>query len=426
MGIFLFNLPDIGEGVAEAEIVKWHVKPGEVVTEDQPLVDVMTDKATVEMTSPVDGTVIKIHGDIGSMTAVGSILAELDVSDPDLTAAPETRAAPTPRPTPEPIALAKAGEENVTRPTARPQPANAPPNPGRAAQVPANAPLAAPATRRRAHELGIPLQFVSGTGPGGRITPDDLEAYRNGGGTWRTASQGLEERSGSAEIKIIGLRRRIAEKMQEAKRRIPHFGYVEEFDLTELEELRAELNGSRKADQTRLTLLPFFMRAIVLTLPEFPQINARFDDDAGVLRTFEAVHLGIATQTPDGLMVPVVRHAEAKDLWRCASEMARVTEAARNGRATRDELIGSTITLTSLGPLGGVSATPVINHPEVAIIAPNKLVELPRVRDGRIVVRKVMNVSSAFDHRIVDGHSAASFMQRLKRVIEHPALLFVG
>jgi 2-oxoisovalerate dehydrogenase E2 component (dihydrolipoyl transacylase) len=224
----------------------------------------------------------------------------------------------------------------------------------------------------------------------------------------------------------VGLRRRIAEKMQDAKRRIPHFGYVEEFDLTALEQLRAELNATRDTQGPRLTLLPFFMRAIVLTLPEFPQINARFDDDAGVLRMFEGVHIGIATQTKDGLIVPVVRHAEAKDIWQCSAEMVRVTSAARDGSAKREELVGSTITLTSLGPLGGISATPVINHPEVAIVAPNKLIELPRVRDGNIVVRKVMNVSSSFDHRIVDGHAGASFIQRLKRLIEHPALLFIG
>lgn len=414
MGRFLFRLPDVGEGVAEAEIVGWHVKPGDRVAEDQPLVDVMTDKATVEMTSPVEGSVVDVHGEVGAMTPVGSILVELEVEGaPDAQAPPASRQA-----APKPPALAKSAPRPA--PTAPAVTAQAPPS-----RQPDDPPLAAPATRRRAHELGIPLQYVTGTGPGGRITPADLDRYVASGGSGGGGSVRYAQRDGVTETRLVGLRRRIAEKMQESKRRIPHFGYVEECDLTELEALREELNAGRNEGQPKLTLLPFFMRAMARTLPDFPHINARFDDEQGLLSTFEAVHVGIATQTPGGLMVPVVRHAEARDLWGCAAELARVTAAARDGRATREELTGSTITLTSLGPLGGVSATPVINHPEVAIIGPNKLRELPVVRSGQIAVRKMMNISSAFDHRIVDGHDAARFIQALKRLLEHPALIFV-
>jgi 2-oxoisovalerate dehydrogenase E2 component (dihydrolipoyl transacylase) len=284
--------------------------------------------------------------------------------------------------------------------------------------------LAAPATRRRAYELGVPLQFVPATGPGGRITADDLDAYLAHGGA-AAPPTGLTKRTAVHETKIIGLRRRIAEKMQDAKRRIPHFSYVEEFDLTELEGLRKELNEDRTEAQPRLTILPFFMRALVKLQPQFPQVNARYDDDAGVLQAYEAIHIGIATQTAGGLMVPVVRHAEALDIWDCARELGRVTQAARDGGATREELSGSTITLTSLGALGGIAATPVINSPEVAIIGPNKLVDRPVVRDGQIVIRTLMNLSSSFDHRIVDGHDAARFVQALKRLIERPAHLFL-
>ncbi|ASG24573.1 dihydrolipoamide acetyltransferase family protein [Nitrospirillum viridazoti] len=431
MGTYLFRLPDVGEGVVEAEIVKWRVQPGDHVREDQDLVDVMTDKATVEMSAPVDGVVTAIHGEVGQMMAVGSVLVELEVEGagnadaarpaPKAEAKPEPKLEPKPGPKPEPVkGEAKPAPKPVEQP--KPQPAKAAAFTTRLAE---DAPLAAPATRRRAHELGIPLQYVPGTGPGGRITPEDLDAYIAGGGAIPTGDARYTARDGVEETKIIGLRRKIAEKMQDSKRRIPHFTYVEECDLTELEALRQDLNENKRDDQPKLTLLPFFMRAVVRILPEFPHINSRYDDDAGVLHTYDGVHIGIATQTPNGLIVPVVRHAETRDLWDCAAELVRVSKAARDGTAARDELSGSTITLTSLGALGGIAATPVINHPEVAIIGPNKLVERPVVNGSFITVRKVMNLSSSFDHRIVDGYDAARFIQRLKRLLEHPALIFM-
>lgn len=383
MGIYQFRLPDIGEGVAEAEVVAWHVKVGDRVKEDESLVDVMTDKATVDLTSPVDGIITALYGEIGGMAPVGSVIVELEVEGAGNAKAPE----------PEPV---------VAKPAPVPRPV-------------VDAPHAAPATRRRAHDLGIPLQSVTGTGPGGRILPEDLDTY----------VAGAQRREGTGQTKIIGLRRKIAEKMQDAKRRIPHIAYVEECDLTELEALRADLNAHRTPGQPKLTLLPFLIRALVRTLPDFPQINARYDDDAGILHTFDDVHVGIATQTPAGLMVPVIRHAETRDIWDCATELSRVSGAAKDGTATRDELSGSTITLTSLGALGGIVSTPVINHPEVAILAPNKLVDRPVVQGSFVTVRKMMNLSCSFDHRIVDGWDAARFVQQMKRMLEHPALIFM-
>ncbi|HTN41765.1 MAG TPA: dihydrolipoamide acetyltransferase family protein [Asticcacaulis sp.] len=389
MGLYLFRLPDVGEGVAEAEIGAWYVKTGDVVQEDAPLVDMLTDKASVEITSPVTGTVLAIHGETGDFAPVGSVLVELEVEG-------QGEAAPT-----------------VTQEPAEPL---APPVTSPAASK--SAPLAAPATRHRADEMGVSLSSVTGSGPEGRILPDDLEAYAE------PASAPIKS-DGVTEVRIVGLRRKIAEKMQAAKRNIPHFAYVEEFDLTNLEGFRKELNDSRGADQPKLTLLPFFMLAVAKLRSEFPNVNARYDDEAGILRTYDAVHIGIATQTPNGLVVPVVRHVEALDLWGCARELVRITQAARDGTASREELSGSTITLTSLGALGGIAATPVINAPEVAILGPNKLVERPVVRDGKVVIRTLMNLSSSFDHRIIDGFDAASYVQRLKRLIETPALLFI-
>jgi 2-oxoisovalerate dehydrogenase E2 component (dihydrolipoyl transacylase) len=402
MGRYLFRLPDVGEGVAEAEIVMWHVAVGDTIKEDQSLVDVMTDKATVDMTSPVDGVVKAIHGEIGAMLPVGSVLVELEVEgagNAEVEAAVVEAA-------PEPVAI----EPIVEAPVASP--------------VVAREPLAAPATRRRAQEAGVALHQVPGTGPNGRITRNDLEAYIAGGSAPAKRSSGVA-RTGVHETRVIGLRRKIAEKMQEAKRRIPHIAYVEEIDVTQLEALRQDLNAHRADGQPKLTLLPFFIRALVRALPDFPQINSRYDDDAGVLHSFEAVHVGIATQTPGGLMVPVVRHAEALDVWGVATELSRLSKVARDGTATREELSGSTITVTSLGTLGGIATTPVINHPEVAIIGPNKIVERPVVDGSFITVRKMMNLSSSFDHRIVDGYDAALFVQRIKRLVEHPALLFM-
>ncbi len=403
MGDYVFRLPDIGEGVAEAEIVTWRIKVGDLIEEDQATVDVMTDKVMVEMTTPVSGRVLALHGEVGQMVPVGTPLIEMQLAD---AATMPSGAAPQP--------------EAATVPQADRPPAGAARD---------EAPLAAPATRRRAQELGIALQSVPGTGPEGRITPEDLDRFaaRSGAGedaVVRPAPRAAP-RTGVSEISITGLRRKIAQRMQDAKRRIPHFGYVEEFDLTELERLRRTLNESRTAEQPKLSLLPFFMQAVTRLTAEFPRLNARFDDEAGILRVHDAVHVGIATQTPEGLMVPVVRHAETLDLWASARELARVTAAARDGSATRDELTGSTITLTSLGALGGVSSTPVINAPEVAIIGPNKLVDRPVVSHGQVIVRTMMNVSSSFDHRIVDGYDAARFVQALKRLIEHPALLFM-
>ncbi len=431
MGRYVFKLPDVGEGTAEAEIVAWHVAVGDRIKEDQNLVDVMTDKATVEMTSPVTGVVVSLHGEPGAMAAVGAPLVELEVEGAgnanglDRSAAKNTarpaHAAPAKQaaqPAAPKAVAPQARAEAVPGETRRPVPAVA-------TRTPGDKPLASPAVRRRAEELGVALQFVSGTGPAGRIGHADLDAYIASGGQAGVARSGYAKRDGVEEIKIIGLRRKIAEKMQESKRRIPHFAYVEEIDMTELESLRAHLNATKRAEHPKLTLLPFLMRALVKLLPEYPQINTRFDDEAGIVHRFAAVHVGIATQTANGLIVPVVRHAETLDIWDTASEVARLAQLTREGKASREDLSGSTITITSLGALGGLVTTPVINHPEVAIIGPNAIVERPVVRDGQIVVRKMMNLSSSFDHRVVDGYDAAEFIQKLKRLLEHPATLFM-
>lgn len=407
MAIFIFRLPDVGEGVAEAELVAWHVKPGDRVSEDQSLADVMTDKATVDLTSPVEGIVRAIHGEMGASVAVGSPLVELEIAGAD-----DAPADPAPRPD------APAPAE----PFSAPPPGAAPAAP-RADAGRHSPPLASPSTRRRAKERGIPLDQVTGSGPGGRILVEDLDSFAAKPAV--PAAAPARNSDAITETRIIGLRRKIAEKMQDAKRRIPHIAYVEECDLTELEALRGTLNEHRLPDQPKLTLLPFLIRAMVRVLPEFPQINARYDDDAGLLRAYGAVHVGIATQTPAGLMVPVIRNADRLDVWQIAREVARLSGAARDGSAAREDLSGSTITVTSLGPLGGIATTPVINHPEVAIVGPNKLVERPIVSGAFVTVRKMMNISSSFDHRIVDGYDAASFIQRLKRLLEHPALIFM-
>lgn len=429
MGLYVFRLPDIGEGVAEAEIVEWYVKIGDKIEEDQTLVDVMTDKATVDITSPVSGVVVAVHGNIGDQAAVGSTLVELEVEGTgNVDQAEQVDVPETQTVEPSDKEAEEEPQSEFSSESSNPRKSEY-----RGGQVspdryplrkPGDDPLAAPATRKRAYELGIPLQFVPGTGPGGRITPDDLQSYIEQGGAGPVQS-GHAKRTTVTEQKVIGLRRKIAEKMQDAKKRIPHFGFVEAFDLTELENLRKALNADRGEDTPKLTLLPFFMKAVAQLQSEFPEINARYDDEAGILYKYDGVHIGIAAQTPQGLMVPVVRHVESLNLWDCARELSRVTKAAREGTAARDELSGSTITLTSLGVLGGISATPIINAPEVAIIGPNKLEERPVVRDGQMVIRTMMNVSSSFDHRIVDGHDAASFIQRLKRLIERPTLIFL-
>lgn len=437
MGRYVFKLPDVGEGTAEAEIVAWHVRVGETVQEDAPLVDVMTDKATVEMTSPVTGEVMELVGEPGDMAPVGSVIVVLDVEGvgnaphvpppvkSDVTAEPSQGASE------EKALEARAPQAQASRPNfeAGPPPpsalALAPPRPPH--RAPGERPMASPAVRRRAEDLGVKLAFVGGSGPGGRIEHADLDAFLAASAADDVpppARSAYAPRTGVEAVKVIGLRRRIAEKMQEAKRRIPHFAYVEEVDMTELEALRQHLNSAHP-HRGRLTVLPFFMRALIRILPAYPQINARFDDEAGIVHRHEGVHLGIATQTPQGLIVPVVRHAETLDLWSAAAEVSRLAEAARSGKARSEELSGSTITLTSLGPLGGVATTPVINYPEVAIIGPNKIIERPVVRNGQIVIRKMMNLSSSFDHRVVDGYDAAEFIQKVKAALEHPASLFV-
>jgi 2-oxoisovalerate dehydrogenase E2 component (dihydrolipoyl transacylase) len=436
VGQFVFKLPDVGEGTAEAEIVAWHVRVGDVVKEDAPLVDVMTDKATVEMTSPVAGRIVSIQGEPGDMAAVGSAIAVFEVEGegeapaaappPPQTTSPANAGAEKPR-IKVPAGAMPPGSQPAPKPQPAPQPSQAVarPEPREPTVREAGAALASPAVRARAQKLGIDLAQVRGTGEGGRVTHEDLDAVLVPAVGSRRPSTALAEKNGIEPVKVIGLRRKIAEKMQDAKRRIPHFAYVEECDLTELEELRAHLNATKRNDQPKLTMLPFLMRALVLALPDFPQINARFDDDQGVVYRHENVDIGVATQTDSGLIVPVVRHAEARDVWDCAAEVSRLAAAVRSNTAAKEELSGSTITITSLGALGGIVTTPVINHPEVAIIGVNKLVERPAVKNGQIVVRKMMNLSSSFDHRVVDGYDAAAFIQRVKGMLEHPAALFI-
>lgn len=408
MSRYTFRLPDIGEGIAEAEIVAWHVRIGDWVAEDGRLADVMTDKATVEMESPVAGRVIELAGEEGDRVAIGSPLVVIETEDEAVEAAPEPTLAPTPAPTPE------------STPLVTPEPVAPEPKATSAVRV-----LASPAVRARAHDLGIDLARVQ-PGPEGRVRHGDLDAYiaYNAGGFAPAGARRADE-----AIKVIGLRRRIAENMAASKRHIPHFSYVEEIDVTELERLRAELNTAHAA-RGKLTLLPFLITAICRAVPDFPMINARYDDEVGVVTRHGAVHLGLATQTPGGLMVPVIRDAQDRNLWQLAREIGRLADAARGGTIAAGELSGSTLTLTSLGPLGGVATTPVINRPEVAIIGPNRIIERPMfIPDGlggeRLAKRKLMNLSISCDHRVVDGWDAASFVQALRRMLEAPSLLLV-
>ena len=429
MGIYVIRVPDIGEGIAEVELVAWHVQPGDVVAEDQPIADVMTDKATVEIPSPVAGKVLALGSAVGQSIAVGSELVRLEVEGEGNL---KQNSAPAPVQQAQAATVLIASEASSASTPAVAVAASAaarPPAAPRAAVVPRTAderPLASPAVRRRALDLGVELRYVHGSGPAGRIGHEDLDAYLAGGG--QAPGQGVSpyvERHGEEQIPVIGLRRKIAQKMQEAKRRIPHFSYVEEVDVTELEQLRQQLNKIHGVQRGKLTLLPFLARAMVLALRDFPQINARFDDDAGVVTRYEGVHLGIAAQTDAGLMVPVLRHAESLDLWQCAAGIARLADGAKTGKLGRDELSGSSITLTSLGALGGLVSTPVINHPEVAIVGVNRMVERPMLRNGQVVARQLMNLSSSFDHRVVDGMDAAQFIQAIRVLLETPALLFV-
>ena len=425
MGNFVFKLPDIGEGVVEGEVVQWHVSVGDSVSEDDPIVDVMTDKATVTIPSPVSGVISSLSGDVGDMIAVGSSLMEIDsegegggpaaedtevqepVPDPDPPKAPEP--APAPK-APEPAPAPKAPE---------PVPSEVLSQTGRV--------LASPAVRKRARENDVNLSNVRGSGPAGRIRHADLDAFIAAGGAVSGAPPMAYslKRTQVTPVKVVGLRRKISEQMSLSKSRIPHFSYFEEVDITELENLRQILNSTRDETQPKLTYLPFIMIALAKIMPDHPECNAHFDDEAGVVNRNAAVNLGIATQTDRGLYVPVVKHVESMDIWKTASEMQRVSGSARDGSASLDELTGSTFTITSLGREGGLGATPIINHPEVAILGVHKAREMPVARNGEIVIRRIMNLSSAFDHRVVDGADGASLIQHLKRMLENPALIFM-
>ena len=418
MGTHVIKMPDIGEGIAQVELVEWFVKVGDTIAEDQVVADVMTDKATVEIPSPVSGKVLALGGQPGEVMAVGSELIRIEVEgsgnhvDVPQAVQVETAAAP-------------AAPQEPVKPVACQAPANhetAPIVP----RQPGDKPLASPAVRKRALDAGIELRYVHGSGPAGRILHEDLDAFMSKPqSSTGQAPNGYAKRTDSQQVPVIGLRRKIAQRMQDAKRRVAHFSYVEEIDVTALEALRQQLNSKHGDSRGKLTLLPFLVRALVVALRDFPQINATYDDEAQVITRHGAVHVGIATQGDNGLMVPVLRHAEAGSLWANASEITRLAHAARNNKANREELSGSTITLTSLGALGGIVSTPVVNTPEVAIVGVNRMVERPVVIDGQIVVRKMMNLSSSFDHRVVDGMDAALFIQAVRGLLEQPACLFV-
>ena len=417
MPIFTFNLPDIGEGIAEAEIVAWHVKVGDRISEDQPLADMMTNKATVEMESPVAGIVTKVAGEAGDVIAIGSMLVEIetatDVSQGESMAQVEAVATvedELPH-APEPVAAEPAVVQE--RPAAAP------------AQSPSMSAdhkiTASPAVRQRAKELGVELTDVKAAG--GHVRHADLDAFLAYGSGQGYRASHISARRDDENVKVIGMRRRIADNMAASKRHIPHFTYVEEIDVTAIEAMRADLNANRGA-RPKLTMLPLLIVAICKTIPQFPMINARYDDENGVVTRHGAVHLGMATQTDAGLMVPVIRDAQDRNIWQLATEIARLADAARSGSAKSEELSGSTLTVTSLGPLGGIVTTPVINRPEVAIIGPNKIVERPMFVGDTIEARKLMNLSISCDHRVVDGWDAANYVQALKKLMETPVLLF--
>ena len=404
MSRYVFKLPDLGEGTVEAEILAWRVKPGDVIGEDDPLVEMMTEKATVEVPAPVGGRVVSIQGTTGDRVAVGSELAVFETD-----AAAEGRES----------TLAEAAPAARAEQPAE-QPAEPPRREGRV--------LTSPAIRRKAHEAGVDLAEVSGSGPSGRILRGDIDSHISARGAHAPATAsavGLDAAQATQEVKIVGLRRVIAERMSESARTIPHFSYVEEVDVTELERLRVHLNGKRAADAVPLTYLPFLILALARTLRDFPQCNALHDAERGVVVRHRAVHVGVATQTSEGLKVPVIRDAQSRSLDELASELRRVSEAARTGKATRSELTGSTITVTSLGKLGGIASTPIVNAPELAIIGVNRAQERPVVSSGAIVIRRMMNLSSSFDHRFIDGHDAAALIQALRERLEHPATIFL-
>ena len=434
MSQYIFKMPDLGEGTVDAEIVAWHTKPGDSVSEDQLIVEVMTDKAAVEVPAPVSGRVVSISGAPGDKVAVGSPLIVFEMGD--AATAPAAQAAAPADPT------IRAAPPAAVNAAARATPASAgtsawaaPATAAAASAARSGRVMASPANRRRAREAGIDLATVAGTGPGGRIVRGDLESAE--GRSTKTSSDvagaahagaahaGAAHAGATSEIKVIGVRRLIAERMSEAKRNIPHFAYVEEVDVTELESLRQHLNVSRSADAASLSYLPLVVLALTRVLESFPQCNVLYDAERGVLVRHRAVHVGIATQTPDGLKVPVLRNAQAMGLWEAAAEIRRLAARARSNKATREELVGSTITVTSLGKLGGIASTPIINAPEVAIVGLNKAIERPVVHQGAVVVRRIMNLSSSFDHRFVDGYDAAAMIQALKERLEHPATIFI-
>ena len=429
MGEHVIKLPDVGEGVAEAELVEWMADVGANVREDDVIAAVMTDKATVEIPSPVEGKVVWHGGSVGDVLAVGSPLVRLEVEG-EGNVKPGEEPAPAPEAKPEPAAK----EEPKPAPKAEAKPAPKPAANGAAAaavmkSVPraeGEKPLAPPAVRKRAAEAGVDLRRVSGSGPAGRITHEDLDGFIAVGGHVTGGGRStLTKNTSLTEVPVIGLRRKIAQQMETANDRIVPITYVDEIDMTALEELRAKLNATRKEGRPKLTILPFLMRAMVKVVAEQPHLNAVYDDEAGVVHQHGGVHIGIAAQTPNGLMVPVVRHAEARDIWDCAEEVGRLSEAAKTGKASRDELSGSTITITSLGAIGGIVTTPVINHPEVAIVGVNKMQVLPRWDGQEFRPRKIMNLSSSFDHRVIDGWDAAVFIQKIKSLLENPAMIFI-
>jgi len=422
MGTHVIKMPDIGEGIAEVELSQWHVKVGDLVVEDQVLADVMTDKAMVDIPSPVHGKVIALGGQPGEVMAVGSVLISIEVEGAGNLKESDKPAPAAAKETP----VAPKVEAVVESKPAAPRTAAVCQGPMVAREA-NERPLASPAVRKHALDLGIQLRLVRGSGPAGRVLHEDLEAYLAQGQSNASApvAAAYAQRNDEEQIQVIGMRRKIAQRMQDATQRAAHFSYVEEIDVTAIEELRAHLNEKHGASRGKLTLLPFLVRALVVALRDFPQMNARYDDEAQVITRLGAVHVGVATQSDVGLMVPVVRHAEARSLWDSAAEIARLATAARNGKASRDELSGSTITLTSLGALGGIVSTPVLNLPEVAIVGVNKIVERPMVVKGQVVIRKMMNLSSSFDHRVVDGMDAALFIQAIRGLLEQPATLFV-
>ena len=427
MGTPVIKMPDSGEGSAPVEQVERFVKVGDLVSEDQVVADVMTDKATVDIPSPVAGRVLALGGQPGEVMAVGSELIRIEVEGAgnlreDAAPAPAVAAeAPAAAPKAPAQARVEVAAVSVAAVNTAPTPRAAP-----VAREANERPLASPAVRKRAWDAGIELRFVQGSGPAGRVLHDDLDAYlAQDTSTSAAPASGYAMRTDEQHIPVIGLRRKIAQRMQDAKRRAAHFSYIEEIDVTALEELRAQLNQKWGETRGKLTLLPFLMRAMVVALRDFPQINVRYDDEAQIITRFGAAHIGVAAQSDGGLMVPVVRHAESLNLWAAADEIARLANAVRTGKATREELSGSTITLTSLGALGGIASTPVVNLPEVAIIGVNRIVERPVVVKGQIVIRKMMNLSSSFDHRVVDGMDAAQFIQAMRGLLEQPASLFL-